>query len=103
MKLTELQNRIKVGVVLLCVENTYRPELNGTRRIITKTQKASYRCNQLNSDGLPDGKTFWGDLPTRAGDIVSSNGDTVTWRMNGAATGHLLTMRFLPSEGSVRS
>jgi len=34
----DVKRRFQVGAILECVENTYRPELNGSRRRITKVQ-----------------------------------------------------------------
>jgi hypothetical protein len=36
--LAELKRNIHVGTQLRCIENTYRPELNGTLRTVVKTQ-----------------------------------------------------------------
>jgi len=36
--LTELKRTLKPGTRIRCIENTYRPELNGKLRLVTRTQ-----------------------------------------------------------------
>ncbi len=40
--LAELKRRIQPGVKLLCVENTYRPELNGKTRVVCRVQTNAF-------------------------------------------------------------
>jgi hypothetical protein len=85
------------GAVLECVENTYRPELNGSRRRIDKLGKTFADCTTLDGPdaGKPGG--FYMSLPSRAGDVVELTDDTVTYRLDGPAANdgaeHTVTLR----------
>jgi hypothetical protein len=77
MTLAELKRRLTVGKEFTCVENTYRPELNGQKRVVVKAQTVSIKWTW---DGDDDGRGSWTEFP-KARDIVSSTDDTITWRM----------------------
>lgn len=94
MKVKDVQSRIVNGAVIECVENTYRPELNGTLRKVTKAQKQNYRWVAIAADGTEEAKPSWGHLPKRESDILASTNDTVTFKMEQAGVGHTLTLRF---------
>lgn len=40
--LAELKRAIKPGVRLRCIENTYRPELNGKSRVVVRVQTNAF-------------------------------------------------------------
>lgn len=94
---------IGVGGILLTVENTYRPELNGTRRQITKIRKSGYDAILLDDtapygsrgDIQTAGDACAGSIPTRAGDIVEVTDDTITTKLGDTErlAGHTVTMR----------
>ena len=79
------------GAVVECVENTYRPELNGTRRRIDKLGKSYADCTPL--DGPDAGKScgFRMALPTRARDVLAVSADAVTFRLG--RDDHTVTLR----------
>jgi len=59
---TALKKRFVVGMQLRVVRNTYRPEVNGQIRTITKVQ-----TNALMFD--VDGKSYWLNFPSSAKDV----------------------------------
>lgn len=61
MKLAEIKRHIQVGSKVLCVENTYRPELNGRERTIVKTQTNAF----VWSDGVES--RSWTRYPKASG------------------------------------
>jgi hypothetical protein len=89
--------------VLLTVENTYRPELNGTRRRIVKVG-ASYFDAVMLDDSAPYGERGTvqragsqcrGNIPTRALDIIAMADDEVTFALGYVQRlkGHTVTFR----------
>lgn len=75
-KLTELRDRIPVGTVLECVENTYRPVLNGTSRRIIENRPTFYRFVQLTDPDAPESVGAW---PTRTSEITWLAENVVRW------------------------
>jgi len=65
--LDEIRAAVQPDTVLECVENTYRPELNGSLRVVTRVRQASYEFRPL---GVPEGATSWAPLPTRVRDVT---------------------------------
>lgn len=82
---------IEVGASIELVENTYRPELNGTRRTIEKVQRESYAAIEEHS-----GETVWGALPKRVREVVSVDETQATFYIDDTSerlTGHTITIR----------
>jgi hypothetical protein len=48
--LAELKRTIQVGTRLRCIENTYRPELNGKTRIVTRIQTNGFWWKHEKTD-----------------------------------------------------
>lgn len=70
--LDEIRAAVRPDAILECVENTYRPELNGSLRVVTSVRRASYKWRPL---GVPDAAPSWGELPTRVRDVTGSMTD----------------------------
>jgi hypothetical protein len=71
ISLKTFKSLIRDGAVYTCVENTFKPELNGQERIITKAQTNGwFWVLALDTDDQP--KRFWTDMPTAA-DILESH------------------------------
>jgi hypothetical protein len=79
--LEEVRELFPLGAVVECVENTYRPVLNGSTRRVTGVRKSSLDVELLSGHdaGKPGG--FVMALPARAGDVLSLSDDTVTFRI----------------------
>lgn len=78
--LEEVRELFPIGAVIECVENTYRPVLNGSRRRVTGVRKSSLDVEVLSGHGA--GKPgFVMALPARAGEVLSLCYDTVTFRI----------------------
>lgn len=78
--LEEVRQLFPIGAVIECVENTYRPELNGSRRRVSAVRKSSLDVEVLS--GHDAGKPgFVMALPARAGDVLSRSANTVTFRI----------------------
>lgn len=56
--LASIKRRIKFGTKILCVENTYRPELNGTVRTVVKAQGNGF-FSTLGDSSPGTSKRFW--------------------------------------------
>ncbi len=89
--LADLKRRLVVGQHLLCVENTYRPDLNGTRRIIIRVL-----TNQIVWT-LPDSakpeEQNWTRWP-KASAFTFLDADTFRFTLD-ARTGDSVTLRFV--------
>lgn len=86
---TDLKRRLVVGQRLLCVENTYRPELNGSIRTIIRvlatqivwTWEGSKKPNEPNWTRWPGAKQFtFIDADTFSFALETKNNDRVTLR-----------------------
>jgi hypothetical protein len=85
----DVKRRIKSGVKLLCVANTYRPVLDGTERTVVKVQ-----TNAFNWTGDPkatDGKPSW-TYWKKASDVTII--DENTFRMK-LFDEHYVELRFM--------
>jgi len=106
-KVRQAQEFFATADVILTVENTYRPELNGTRRRV-------YRVGKSYADAtLLDDSASYGTLgkvqkagtdcrisiPTRAADIVAVGEDEVTFRLGRyeRLADHTVTLRKVES------
>ena len=85
--LADIKRRLRVGGRLLCVENTYRPKLNGIERIICKVQTNGVFCH------FGDEKRFWTPLP-KAKDLTIIDDDTFQFWLFEPG-GHYVRLRFL--------
>ena len=65
--LDEIRAAVRPDTILECVENTYRPELNGSLRVVTSVRRASYEWRPL---GVPEAAPSWAPLPTRVRDVT---------------------------------
>jgi hypothetical protein len=68
-----------VGAWVECVENMYRPELNGTRRRVIHVQKQRLGVEVLSGPGV--GEPFDMVLPGRAGDVLELTENRVRYRL----------------------
>lgn len=60
------------GGVVMCVENTYIPDRNGTRYGVIKVGKSVW---------TPDEPGFRGTFPARARDVLHVDETSATWRI----------------------
>jgi hypothetical protein len=79
--------------VLITVENTKRPVLNGTRRRVTRTGASFFLAVMLDGDSA--GKDTRGVIPTLASEIVRQDADEITVKLGGRGRleGHTVTYR----------
>jgi hypothetical protein len=86
------KRRIQPGTRLLCVENTYRPELDGTDRTVVKVQTNGFYWTMAPTTQVPNSdRRNWTRYP-KAADVEIVDADT--WRMRLARGGHV-ELRFL--------
>ncbi len=89
--LEQVRALFPIGAEVECVENTYRPELNGTRRRITRVQKQRLGVEVLTGPGV--GRPFDVVLPARARDVLELTGEQVRFRLGRGE--HTVTYRVL--------
>lgn len=89
--LAALKRRMQVGKVLLCVENTKRPELNGRRREIVKVQGNSFAWVH---EGEQESKRSWTDFPQAKG-LTWLDEHTFKIDMDGCGAGFTVTLQFV--------
>lgn len=77
MTLAEMKRRLVVGTRFTCIENTYRPELNGQLRVVTKRGATYIRWRPAEIESARDS---WTDFP-KAAHITASTDDRVTFRL----------------------
>ena len=80
--------RIVPGVVLECIENTYRPELNGAKRVVLKVGTTVWLFRPV--DGSEISRSEW---PRRLSDVVMIDKNTSRYPLT--RTAHTLTLRIL--------
>lgn len=93
-KLEALRARIPAGTELECVENTYRPQLNGSHRRVTDNRPTFFQYIVL--DGPRSGEAGRSAWPTRASEITWLDARTVRWplgRCGSRLAGHTVTFR----------
>jgi hypothetical protein len=91
--LEEVRALFPHGAVLECVENTYRPELNGSTRRVSRLHHTKLGVEVLTGPGT--GKSgFDMALPARAGDVLELGPDRVKFRIRRGE--HTVTLRVLP-------
>lgn len=88
--LADIKRRISVGVRLQCVENTYRPTLNGTCRTVVKIQTVSFAWLQ---DGSEDKGRSWTEYP-KSKDVTIIDADTFQFKLFDDKD-HYVRMRFV--------
>jgi hypothetical protein len=91
----DIKRRFVVGMIIECVENTYRPAAKGRRRI-EKVQTNAIACTLL--DNHPDalakpGQLFWTEFPP-AKNVTVVDHDTFQLRL-WKQPEHHVTFRFL--------
>ncbi len=89
--LDQVRALFPLGAEVECVENTYRPECNGTRRRITRVQKQRLGAEVLTGPGV--GRPFDMVLPVRARDVLELTGEQVRFRLGRGE--HTVTYRVL--------
>lgn len=89
----EIKARMQPGVRLVCIENTYRPELNGTERVVERARSADviYRANG------PNGQRFYSHWESGI-TIIDADTFQMPLRRGGDAIGHV-RLRFLDNGG----
>ena len=87
--LDQVKAVLSEGAVIRTVENTYRPELNGTRRRVTKLGRTYFRYEML--DGEQVGTVGYTNLPL-ARDVLEVTDEQVTFRL-AVRPGHTVTLR----------
>jgi hypothetical protein len=80
------------GDVVRCIENTYRPALDGTDRRIDKMGKSYAECTSLTGPDVGK-RGFYMRLPERARDVVELTDTRVTYRIRGEHTVTLEVLR----------
>jgi hypothetical protein len=83
-KIRDAQGFFSDAQVIVTVENTYRPALNGARRRVTHVGKSFFEGVLLDSssDGKSEaGQPFRGIIPTRAGDVIRVTDTEATFRL----------------------
>lgn len=73
--LADFKRRVRVGCKLLCVENTYRPVLNGTVRTVTRCQTVGFKWRNAGAD-----KDSHSAYP-RATEFTVVDADTVRYKL----------------------
>lgn len=88
MTLAAFKRRIAVGTKLLCVHNSYRPQLNGIAREVVKVQTIGFYWVTET-----DPKHSHTDYP-KACDFTTIDEDTVEWKL-WPDSEHTLRLRLL--------
>ncbi len=84
--LSDLKRTIQVGTRIRCIENTYRPELNGTMRTVVKVQGNAFVWRQ---DDQTDTRGSWTYYP-KASDAEFDG--TNTFKLALKSDGHYVKM-----------
>lgn len=103
-KVEEVRALFREGEEIECVENTYIPTQDGTRRRITKVGKSFADC-ELASTGDGKDRTFYMALPTRVRDVLAVDSSEATYYLDQSLDrlrGHTVTIRRV-SPGKVES
>lgn len=90
--LSSFKRSVKSGTPMLCVENTYRPELNGQNRTILKVGPTVIKWV-----GNGDGRTSRTDWPL-ACNVLSVSDNEITFRLFPGRDGkdhHTVTLRIV--------
>jgi hypothetical protein len=93
-KVDEVRALFREGELVECVENTYIPARNGTRRRILKVRKSVVDGEVV--DGERAGQPFRITLPTRVRDVVAVDDQQATYRLDESSErlrGHTVTIR----------
>ena len=76
----------KAGDVLLCVENTYRPEINGTRRYLNQVGPSVVVCTLEDQES----RNYRMEWP-KASDVLSVTDEEITYKIG--IGDHTVTLR----------
>jgi hypothetical protein len=102
--LIDIKRRIRPGARIECVENTYRPALNGTIRIVVHKQGNAWTWRFADNPLGAVSERQWSHFPPAKG-IVYLNADTVRLPLANpygkVHDGHTLTLRFLDPEAAI--
>jgi hypothetical protein len=90
--LEHVRGMFPLGATIECVENTYRPELNGSTRRVTRAGRSKLRVEILTGPGAGNAG-FEMALPANASDVLELTDDTVKFRLGRG--GHTATFRAL--------
>jgi hypothetical protein len=77
--LDHVRSMFPLGATIECVNNTIRPQLNGSTRRVTRVLRSRLQVEVLTGPEAGE-KEFHMTLPARAGDVIALDGDTVTIR-----------------------
>ena len=96
---SDVKRRLRVGAVLECVENTYQPKLNGTRRKVEVVQTNAVAFQRAQDDGsflpeIPRRDLFWLYYPKTAKHVSVIDADTFRMDLD-TGRGDRLTLRFV--------
>jgi hypothetical protein len=98
-KVEQVRALFHVGELVECVQNTYIPKHNGTRRRVVKVGKTVVAGEQV--DGAKAGQPFRMTLPTRVRDVVAVDDRQATYLLDESLErlrGHTVTIRRLGPE-----
>ena len=93
--LTAFKRNVKAGTPMICVENTYRPDINGQKRTVLKAGTAVI-------EWVGDGEGCKSRTPwPKARDVVSVSDNQITWRLFPGRDGkehHTVTLRLTEAQ-----
>lgn len=92
LTLASFKRKVVTGARILCVENTFRPELNGIVRKVTKVKSSGFSWIP-ESGGTRYAWTQW----PMARDVLALGEDEITFPLYSGSE-HSLTLKVLPQE-----
>jgi hypothetical protein len=95
-KVEKVRALFRAGQLVECVENTYIPKHNGTRRRVVKVGKTVVDGEQV--DGEKAGQPFRMTLPSRVRDVLAVDDRQATYLIDESLErlrGHTVTIRRL--------
>jgi hypothetical protein len=78
--LDQVRALFPLGALVECVENTYRPELDGSTRRVTRQYRSKLGVELLTGPGAGEAG-FDMALPARARDVIDLGPNTVKFRL----------------------
>lgn len=87
----DVKRRLKVGTILECVANTKRPELNGSRRLLTKVQANALRWTWIGQEAKGPLWTYF--PPARMVEVIDA--DTFRMALDETTPDKTVTLRFV--------
>lgn len=104
----DVKRRLKPGVVLECVENTYQPHLNGQRRRVERVQANAVAFQRAGLDGsfqiepqIPRREWFWLYYPPSAKFVSIVDANTFRVALGNVGNGHTVMLRFVVEPSDV--